>query len=141
MYARAFITYNGQCEEAIELYKKAFDAKVTGMMRFSDMPPNPNMPPIADNQKNWVMQSTIDFGGNYIRMTDTNNTNNAGDMIAMAIECSEAEAAKAFDVLKEQGTVLMPMGPTFFSPAFGIVQDKFGIRWQIAAAVAPPPGQ
>ncbi len=145
MYARLFLTFNGTAEAAIELYKKAFDARITGMMRFSDAPPNPNMPPVPEDRKNLIMQSTLDFCGNYIRITDTMmpgmGGETVGDVYAIALECSTEEAEKAFDVLKEEGTVVMPMGKTFFSPAFGIVTDKFGIRWQIAGAVAAPPQQ
>lgn len=25
----------------------------------------------------------------------------------------------------------MPLGPTFFSPAFGMVADRFGVSWMV----------
>jgi len=25
----------------------------------------------------------------------------------------------------------MPLGPTFFSPSFGMVQDRFGVGWMV----------
>jgi PhnB protein len=25
----------------------------------------------------------------------------------------------------------MPLGPTFFSPAFGMVKDRFGVGWMV----------
>jgi PhnB protein len=25
----------------------------------------------------------------------------------------------------------MPIGPTFWSPAFGMVQDRFGVLWMV----------
>jgi PhnB protein len=44
---------------------------------------------------------------------------------------SPAEAEKLFAALMEGGKVDMPMGKTFFSPAFGMVTDKFGIKWMV----------
>ena len=29
------------------------------------------------------------------------------------------------------GTVRMPLGPTFWSPAFGMVHDRFGVLWMV----------
>ena len=34
-------------------------------------------------------------------------------------------------MLAEGGQVQMPMGKTFFSPAFGMVNDKFGVLWMV----------
>jgi PhnB protein len=33
--------------------------------------------------------------------------------------------------LKQDGQVKMPLQETFFSPAYGIVTDKFGVTFQI----------
>jgi PhnB protein len=44
---------------------------------------------------------------------------------------SEAEANKKFAALGEGGQVQMPLGKTFFSPAFGMVADKFGVSWMV----------
>jgi len=34
------------------------------------MPPNPEHS-IPDSQKNWILQATLPFGDNFIRMSDT----------------------------------------------------------------------
>ena len=36
-----------------------------------------------------------------------------------------------FDALAEGGTVQQPVTETFFSPAFGMCTDRFGIPWMI----------
>ena len=43
----------------------------------------------------------------------------------------EAGVKKVFDALSEGGKVTMPLGKTFFSPAFGMVADKFGVSWMV----------
>jgi PhnB protein len=42
MKIRPYLTFNGTCAEAIELYKRAFKTDTLQVLRFSDMPPNPN---------------------------------------------------------------------------------------------------
>ena len=48
---------------------------------------------------------------------------------------TEADADRAYGALAKDGTIQMPMGPTFFAKRFGAVTDKFGVSWMI---MAPP---
>ena len=51
---------------------------------------------------------------------------------------NETQARQAFDALSSDGgSVQMPLGPTFWSPCFGMVTDQFGIGWMLSV-VAPP---
>ena len=43
----------------------------------------------------------------------------------------EAEADKKFAALGKGGQATMPLAKTFFSPKFGMVQDKFGVSWMV----------
>lgn len=49
---------------------------------------------------------------------------------------SEAEADRVFAALAEGGQVRMPLGNTFFSPRFGMVEDRFGVGWMIVVPAA-----
>lgn len=40
-------------------------------------------------------------------------------------------ALRIFNALVEGGSVSMPMQQTFWSPAFGVLVDRFGIPWEI----------
>jgi PhnB protein len=42
-----------------------------------------------------------------------------------------AEADTVFKALSEGGQVRMPIGKTFFSPAFGMLADRFGVGWMV----------
>jgi PhnB protein len=48
---------------------------------------------------------------------------------------SEAECDRMYHALAADGTVQMPIGPTFFAKRFGAVADKFGVSWMI---MVPP---
>ena len=43
----------------------------------------------------------------------------------------EAEARRLFAALSDGGQVHQPLIKTFFSPAFGMVADKFGMGWMV----------
>jgi PhnB protein len=43
----------------------------------------------------------------------------------------DAEAKRLFAALSDGGQVQMPLAKTFFSPAFGMVADRFGVSWMV----------
>jgi PhnB protein len=48
----------------------------------------------------------------------------------------KAEAKRAFTALAKGGKVQMPLAKTFWSPCFGMVEDRFGIGWMISVTPA-----
>ena len=44
---------------------------------------------------------------------------------------STSEADRIFPMLAQDGTVVMPLEKTFWAARFGVVIDRFGIRWLI----------
>jgi PhnB protein len=42
---------------------------------------------------------------------------------------NESEAERVFTVLADGGKVEMPLMPSFFSPKFGMVTDRFNVAW------------
>jgi PhnB protein len=53
-----------------------------------------------------------------------------GFFVSLGIK-EPAEAERVFHALSEKGTVLMPIGETFWAMRFGMVVDQFGIPWMI----------
>ncbi len=141
MQIRPYLTFKGECQEAIELYKRAFKTEVSEIMRYSDMPQSPDNPmQIPDNQKNWILQATIPFGDNFMRLSDTVKELNdvSTDRIGIVVESNMDIIKHAFEVLAEEGNVDMPLQETFFSSAYGIVYDKFDVMWNLAAMPEEP---
>jgi PhnB protein len=44
---------------------------------------------------------------------------------------NEAEANRVFSALSDGGKVTMPLEKTFWSPRFGMLEDRFGVGWMI----------
>lgn len=134
MKIRPYLTYQGTCSEAIELYKKAFRTEVLQLIRFSDLVPNPDHP-IPDGFKNHIVQATMKFGDDFIRLSDCPGKLNdpESERISLAIETSAEEVSYAFSVLAQDGRIAIPLAETFYSPCAGVVFDKFGIMWNFIA--------
>jgi len=56
-----------------------------------------------------------------------------GISLALSVD-DESEARRMFDALAAGGQVTMPLSKTFFSPAFGMVSDRFGVNWMIVVS-------
>ncbi|MDR0309051.1 MAG: VOC family protein [Coriobacteriales bacterium] len=137
MEIRPYITFNGDCNEAMELYKRAFKTDVLELMRFSDMPPNP-MFVIPEDYQDKVVQATLKFGENYIRMSDCGPQQPPANVpeserVSIAVEADADITKHAFTVLAEEGRVGMELAETFYSPCAGVVFDKFGVMWNFSA--------
>ena len=133
-----YLMFDGRCDEAIEFYRRAVGAEVTMLMRFKDAPP---APPSADagnceptpGTENKVMHASLRIGSTEVLASD-GNCGNAPKFEGISLSLTVATAADAnrlFTALSEGGQVQMPLTKTFFSDAFGMVADKFGVSWMV----------
>ena len=52
--------------------------------------------------------------------------------MSIFVDCEdEGELIKAFNQLSSEGEVLMPLDNYGFSTKFGLVNDRFGVSWQL----------
>ena len=136
MKVQPYLMFNGRCEEAVNFYKAELGAEVLALMRFKENPPPPDkVPPNWDNK---VMHSCFKIGETEIMASDgdcADKTAFGGVRLSIQVK-NEAEAARAFNGLSKGGTVKMPLGRTFFSPSFGMLDDRFGVSWMVVAMPA-----
>lgn len=129
MQIQTYLFFDGCCEEAINFYCNALDAKVDFMMRFSDGPPD-QCPPGAENK---IMHATLIIGESAVMASDGPSENNPefkGFSLSISTD-DEQEAKDKFAALAEEGEITMPLEPTFWAPLFGMVTDKFGMSWMV----------
>jgi PhnB protein len=133
MHTQIYLFFDGRTEEALAFYKKTLGIEVEMLMRFKDAPgpDDPNCPPPP--KPDAVMHSSFKLGGQTIMASDGNCGGKAefkGFSLSLAVK-TEGEAEKLFAALSEGGQVTQPLIQTFFSPKFGMVQDKFGVGWMV----------
>jgi PhnB protein len=133
MPIQPYLAFNGRCEEAIEFYRKALGAQVNTMLRFKD---SPDQSMISPGNAEKVMHANLTIGDGTVLMSDgmcTGTTKFEGIALTFTVP-DEADAERRFNALADGGDVRMPLTKTFFSPRFGMLQDKFGVGWMILVA-------
>lgn len=124
-----YIAFQGNCREAVEFYKHALGAKVLFSQTFGESPMRDVAP--ADQ----IMHCTIEAGNSRIMMCDDPRCTGeaaVGGNISLAIGLNNPdEAREVFGKLSEGGTVTMPLEKTFWADAFGMLTDRFGVKWMI----------
>ncbi len=130
MQVQPYLSFEGRCDEAIEFYKKAVDAKVDMLMRFKEAPDQSMISPDSAEK---VMHAAVHIGNTQILMSDGRCQGSPNfNGIALALSAAtEADAERMFNALADGGEVRMPMTKTFFSSRFGMLADKFGVGWMV----------
>jgi PhnB protein len=127
-----YLFFNGNCEQAVAFYRNALDAKVEMMMRFKESPESPppgTVPPGWDDK---IMHASFRVGETMVMASDgcEEGAGFSGFSLTLAV-ATEIEADRYFNALADGGKVTMPLGKTFWSPRFGMLQDRFGVGWMI----------
>ncbi len=130
MNVTPYLDFNGRCEEAIDFYKQAVGADSVQMMRFSESPEPCDMAPGSENK---IMHACLRIGETQLMASDGYCTGSAKfEGINLALQVATvADADRVFAALSEGGQVKMPLTPTFFSPKFGMLADRFGVNWMV----------
>lgn len=126
-----FINFTGQAGDAIALYETVFDVQNKKIFYYRDMPADmkPHFPPETDN---YVMHSEMTINGTTVWIGDSMQPVTSGDMVSLSVPLNSADEVRlVFNKLKEGGVVLMELEPTFYSPLFGTVKDRFGVIWHL----------
>jgi PhnB protein len=128
-----YLSFEGRCEEAVELYRKALGAEVTALMRFKESP-DPGM--CSPGSLDKVMHMSFRIGDTTLLASDgrcKGQPNFQGISLTLTVP-NDAEAERLFASLADGGQVQMPLTKTFFSSRFGMVADRFGVPWMIIVA-------
>jgi PhnB protein len=129
-----YLFFNGRCEEAIEFYRTALGGEIQMIMRYKESPDPapPGMVPPGWDEK--IMHASLLVGEAVLMASDGCNEEKpgfAGFSLSLSVP-NEAEANRAFNALAQNGQVRMPLTKTFWSPCFGMLEDRFGVGWMVS---------
>lgn len=115
----AYLTFNGNTEEAFNFYKSVFGGEFDYVGKFKDMPPSDDCPPISAEEGEKIMHISLRIGKDSTLMASDSTSMSGdvtfGDNISLSINAeSREEADKLFNGLSAGGKVVMPMDNTFW---------------------------
>lgn len=127
-----FLAFDGKCAEAMRFYERALGGRLDAMMRMGDAPPPHQVAPEA---KDLIMYADLvlpDGGHIYAGDCPPGMPYQGIHGVALAMNfASVAEARKVFDVLSENGQVVMAPQATFWAKEFSMCVDRFGATWSL----------
>ena len=130
MQVSVYLSFNGDCEAAFQLYESSLGARVGPIFRYAGTPFIERVP--ADWSEK-IMHGSVTVGDQVLMGADV-----APDQyeppkgISLSLHPDSVEdAERIFDALAQGGRVLAPLEKTFWAERFGMVVDRFGIPWMI----------
>ena len=134
----SYLFFNGDCAEAMNFYAKTLGVKVTAMMKYGDSPDPQSCPPGNENR---VMHASLLVDGRNLMASDVQKGQEkpmAGFALSLFYD-KPSQVQPIFDALSQGGSVMMPVGDTFWAQAFGMCTDKFGVAWMVSGGAKNPP--
>ena len=125
-----YLTFTGDCEQALTFYKDCLNGEILEISRMGDT----KEMQIADDLKNKIMHARLKVGDNEVYMSDTfdpSKVNKGNNMSLTLVMDDISMTEKLFAALSEGGKVTMPLQDTFWGARFGMLIDKFGIPWML----------
>jgi PhnB protein len=123
-----YITFTGNTREAMEFYTSVFGGTLT-MSTYKDL----NMAP-TPAVENLIMHSELIADGGLTIMASDDPEEKAKSNTSISLTGEDAAALNAYwDKLIDGATVIVPFDKAPWGDTFGMLTDKFGIRWLINA--------
>ena len=137
MAFRPYLAFAGNAREAFTRYQEIFGGTLE-VMTMRDAPPDVTPPPGTNLDA--VMHASLTTDDGLLMGADDMSGSFDGKNRGICLNCTLPDASTAkrvFDGLADGGEVQMPIGETFFSPAFGMCIDRFGTPWMVMVEQAP----
>ncbi|HET6912177.1 MAG TPA: VOC family protein [Rhodanobacteraceae bacterium] len=134
MFVNPYLFFDGDCEAAFTFYAQTLRGEIEMLMHYGDAPGGDGNPAIADR----VIHACLKFGEQRLMGSDACPPQHPYTKVEGFFVCvnvgSTAEAKRIFGALAAGGQVQVPLDKTFFSEAWGMLVDRFGIPWMVNCA-------
>jgi len=124
----AYLTFDGNCAEAMNFYKESLG----GELIIQKVGETPLEGECAGANPAAVMHAHLSKGSLQLMASDMMSGTELvrGNATALSINCSsEEEIRRYFDQLSAGGSDIYPLKVEFWGALFGMLTDKFGMRW------------
>jgi PhnB protein len=124
-----YLHFHGDCEQAMEFYRSVFGGEVT-YMRFKEMPPMPGF----ENMAEQIMHAELTTPEVSILASDSTDDGGIRNF-QMALSGTDGEKLRSlFSSLAQGGEIGEPLEKAPWGDEFGMLTDKFGVKWMVNIA-------
>ena len=144
-----YLNFDGQCAEAMAFYAQLFGGQIVHQSSFGEAPADAGMPPLPEAARHRIMHAQLQVGTQSLMASDSlpamegqtepgcgGYQKPQGLWISIGV-ADAVEGQRVFAALAQGGQINMPFAPTFWSPGFGMVTDRFGTPWMVNVQAAP----
>jgi len=138
MEVTTFLNFDGNCREAMEFYRDCFGAELF-LLPFSEVPGD--VLTGAQKAVDRIMHATLRKQTTLLMASDVfpGTPFRRGSDSAVIVHCDGLrELEGLFAALGEGGQITMPLQDTFWGARFGMLTDRFGMRWMLNFAMGGP---
>jgi PhnB protein len=130
MKIHAYLTFNGQCEEAFKFYADCLNGSLE-LMRFGESPEARNVPEQFHQR---VMHVCLTSGDQMLMAADSipgmPYEGIKGCSISLQVE-NVPEAERLYETSSANGRVQLELQATAWATRFAVFTDQFGVSWMI----------
>lgn len=133
-----FLSMNGKAQEAINFYKKHFNADELLKVTYQDMAKRDTTLQITDENKSYISHSVLSIGKTKVMIAedtmDTNEKYKVGNNTSLCIQSADLSEIKYFYnslITDSRVKIIIPLSDNIFSKSYGIIEDPFGIQIQL----------
>ncbi|PLX31324.1 MAG: hypothetical protein C0604_07505 [Clostridiales bacterium] len=126
-----YIRLNGNCEEALNYYKRLLDGETTYIMRYGEAPGGMWN---VEGSENKILHASLLAGEVVLYLSDILEDMDLteGETVSLTLELEPEERMESiYEELAKDGRVVVPMQDTFWNARHATVTDKFGVTWII----------
>jgi PhnB protein len=130
MKLNPYLTFHGNAREAFELYAKILRGKIVMMLTNGETPMRDQCSPGGLDR---IAHTRLVIGDQVLMASDSPEgmkCETQGMMVSLNVD-TPAEAERIYNELSAGGKVTMALAETFWSQAFAMFTDKFGIPWMV----------
>ena len=130
MHISPHLCFDGDCRAAFAAYQQILGGTIQTMLTYGESPMS------AQVQSQWhdrIVHASLQFGDVELTGVDllpSDYRKPQGFFVTLGIE-GVNRASRVFASLADGGQVRVAFQPSFWSPGFGVVIDRFAIPWEI----------
>lgn len=122
-----YVHFAGNAQEALDFYAEALGAEILTIQRYGDAPV-----PSDEDYKNKIMHARLKVGDTILMVSDVFKgqpvATNGNVDLSVDVD-DEGKIETIFNKMADGGKVVMPLEKQFWGAIFGMLQDKFGVKW------------